>query len=746
MVNWSARLPLIVASFVSLAACAALDTEPANRGSVFEAGVFGDLRARQPKPVHASAQGLIAVGGTANGRIYGPEGTSQPGAPASGGNAAGASTDMSDAEAYRLNFEDADVKDVVRAVLGEALKLNYTINPDVTGTITVASAQPVARNDLLATLESVLAAQGFAMVKQGGSYNITSVGVNAGALDVGARTTPGYGVSVVPLRFVSVKTMTSLLGGFVADAEGIRIDSTRNALVISGPGAKRAEVVKTALSFDGDWMAGQSVGIFELKQSSPAAVVKELERIFDAANTANGVIQFQPIDRLKAVLVVSKNTTLIGRAGTWVRRLDGQASSVQQNVFVYRPQYRDASELAKVLSSLFSAGGSAGKPAFSGDTGLSAKMGASTSSSSSSSSTTDTGSNSSNQANSTEAPIDDVTGASSDGTGGGDTTAKAAPDVIDLTSGQAQNQPNIRISADMANNTVVTYTDQETYKQVLAALQRLDAQPYQVAIQATIAEVTLNDKLEYGVQYYFKDANLGVGMPGAGLAGRARHWTARRRPGGQQSRLGLQLHHGLELQPESDCLGAQQGHRRRGTVVAVAGGDGEPDGQPAGRQRRTGGDRHRHHRRWHDVDAGGISLDRHHPQGDAAHRRQRLGDDEGGAGDLRRHQHDLDAQPDVLQTQRLQPDFRGVGPDGGAGRPDHHAEIQGPFRAAAAGPPADHRRRHQHQQQDWQALRTRGADQADDHPFQRRRPDGGRGPQGPHVGAERPRDQGALTP
>ena len=522
MVNWSARLPLIVASFVSLAACAALDTEPANRGSVFEAGVFGDLRARQPKPVHASAQGLIAVGGTANGRIYGPEGTSQPGAPASGGNAAGASTDMSDAEAYRLNFEDADVKDVVRAVLGEALKLNYTINPDVTGTITVASAQPVARNDLLATLESVLAAQGFAMVKQGGSYNITSVGVNAGALDVGARTTPGYGVSVVPLRFVSVKTMNSLLGGFVADAEGIRIDSTRNALVISGPGAKRAEVVKTALSFDGDWMAGQSVGIFELKQSSPAAVVKELERIFDAANTANGVIQFQPIDRLKAVLVVSKNTTLIGRAGTWVRRLDGQASSVQQNVFVYRPQYRDASELAKVLSSLFSAGGSAGKPAFSGDTGLSAKMGASTSgssSSSSSSSTTDTGSNSSNQANSTEAPIDDVTGASSDGTGGGgDTTAKAAPDVIDLTSGQAQNQPNIRISADMANNTVVTYTDQETYKQVLAALQRLDAQPYQVAIQATIAEVTLNDKLEYGVQYYFKDANLGVGMPGAGLA------------------------------------------------------------------------------------------------------------------------------------------------------------------------------------------------------------------------------------
>lgn len=531
MIRWSFRLPLVVTCFVSLAACAALDTEPDNRGSVFEAGVFGDLRARQPKPVHASAQGLIPVSGPAAGRVFGPDGSAIAPQGGDGKAVGGADTggpDLSQAGAYRLNFDNADIRDVVHAVLGEALKLNYTLSSDVNGSVTVSSTQAVDRDQLLATLETVLATQGFSMIKHGDSYHITATSPTAGNVDVGARTTPGYGVSVVPLKYVSVQTMSKLLGGFVADADGLRLDGSRNALVISGPSAKRAEVVKTAMSFDGDWMAGQSVGIFELKQSSPNAVVKDLERIFDTSNAANGVIQFQPIERLKAVLVVSKNTTLINRAGTWVRRLDGQATSVQQNVFVYRPQYRDASELAKVLSGLFSAGGNAGKPAFSGNTGISAKDRGTTNANGQTGSGGDATTSGNNDTGNTlnEPPIDNVTGAGQDpgsdtagNNGGGNSGGNGnTPGVIDLTGDKTQQQASIRISADMANNTVVTYTDSETYKQVLAALQRLDAQPYQVAIQATIAEVTLNDKLAYGVQYYLKDSNLGIGFPGAGLS------------------------------------------------------------------------------------------------------------------------------------------------------------------------------------------------------------------------------------
>src|SRR5205807_995047 len=48
-----------------------------------------------------------------------------------------------------LNFAGADVRDVVGTVLGDMLKLNYVIDPDVTGPITVNVSRPVSREELL---------------------------------------------------------------------------------------------------------------------------------------------------------------------------------------------------------------------------------------------------------------------------------------------------------------------------------------------------------------------------------------------------------------------------------------------------------------------------------------------------------------------------------------------------------------------------------------------------------------------
>ncbi len=101
-----------------------------------------------------------------------------------------------------------------------------------------------------------LASQGFSVTKTaGGVYRVGPLLPAGGTVDVGARSTPGYGISVVPLRFVSVAAMTRILGGFITDAESLRVDRTKNALVVSGPGPKREEVVNAVLSFDQDWMA-----------------------------------------------------------------------------------------------------------------------------------------------------------------------------------------------------------------------------------------------------------------------------------------------------------------------------------------------------------------------------------------------------------------------------------------------------------------------------------------------------------
>ena len=68
--------------------------------------------------------------------------------------------------------------------------------------------------------------------------------------------------------------------------------------------------------------------------------------------------------------------------------------------------------------------------------------------------------------------------------------------------------PGVRIMADAANNSVVIYANQQSYRVIEKALEQLDRPKLQVAIDTTIAEVTLNDTLNYGVQFFLGSINL----------------------------------------------------------------------------------------------------------------------------------------------------------------------------------------------------------------------------------------------
>ena len=60
--------------------------------------------------------------------------------------------------------------------------------------------------------------------------------------------------------------------------------------------------------------------------------------------------------------------------------------------------------------------------------------------------------------------------------------------------------PGVRITADAVNNTLLIYANQENYRIIEQTLRQLDRPQLQVSIDATIAEITLNDNLNYGVQ------------------------------------------------------------------------------------------------------------------------------------------------------------------------------------------------------------------------------------------------------
>jgi general secretion pathway protein D len=80
---------------------------------------------------------------------------------------------------------------------------------------------------------------------------------------------------------------------------------------------------------------------------------------------------------------------------------------------------------------------------------------------------------------------------------------------------------NVRITADVTNNAVLVYADQESQRVVEQTIRQIDRPQRQIAIEATIAEVTLNDTLNYGVQFFLASQKGSISSTVASSAGSA---------------------------------------------------------------------------------------------------------------------------------------------------------------------------------------------------------------------------------
>lgn len=430
-----------------------------------------------------------------------------------------------DGQGYELNFENAPIASVAKTVLGDLLKVGYTVDPRVQGTISLASGRPVPKSDLLFVFETALRLTGVAMVRDPSGYRLIPISdaIAAGNLDSeAARAEPGYGISVVPLQYISATTLTRLLDSFATKPGSVRIDSARNILLIQGSGAERRAAIETALSFDVNWMRGQSVGIFPVQNSNPEPIIAELEKILDSkeGGFSQDLVKFQPITRRNAIMAVTSKPAILRTVETWVKRLD-TADPTRVAVHVYRVKYGEARQLARVLSDIF--GGGAGgaletpasqvapgggltKTSSNADRlpGLSAATGTQSAMPSASSradsrfgggggfgaGTSTLGGGSAAAAGGTPASTYD---ARTTGTGGGQSALEG-----------------VRISADVSTNSLLVYASAENYRIVEQTIRQLDQAQAQVGIDATIAEVTLNNELSYGVQFYIQSKNLGM--------------------------------------------------------------------------------------------------------------------------------------------------------------------------------------------------------------------------------------------
>lgn len=421
---------------------------------------------------------------------------------------------------FELNFENTPVATVAKVVLGDIMQVGYTIDPRVQGTVSLVSVRPVPKSDIIFVLENALRLSGVVLLHDASGYRLTPLGdaVGAGRVDSAAASPePGFGVSVVPLQYVSAQTLLKLMDSFATRAGTVRADTTRNLLLIQGTGAERRTAVDTALSFDVDWMRGESVGIFPISSGPPAPIIEELEKIVDSGEhgLSQNVIKFEPIARLNAILVVSKRPEMLRNAATWIKRLD-RADTARTSVHVYHVKYGDARQIARVLTDMFLGGTGASSLLDSADNQVAPGSGMSTTSSADRLSLN--GNNPASAAGGSFAARGGTGTGSTPGLGSQGANAGGNKNAGTLDSGQGatpsgNGQPvlqDVRITPDATNNSLLIYADQANYRIIESTLLQIDQPQLQVAINATIAEVTLNNTLSYGVQSYITSQGLGL--------------------------------------------------------------------------------------------------------------------------------------------------------------------------------------------------------------------------------------------
>jgi general secretion pathway protein D len=416
------------------------------------------------------------------------------------------------ADGVTLNLVNVPAPQAAKTILGDILGVKYTVDPGIEGKITIQTPKPVAKSAVIDLFQAALRSNNAALVNSRGLYRI--VPADQAVIGASIRTDENRdggeqidsGLQVVQLKYVAASEIRRVLESIAPRGGIVRTDDARRLITLSGNRQEIASMMEAIALFDIDTMQGMSFAIVPVKTSQPDAIAGELKTVFgsDREGPMAGMVQFLPNKRLGSILVISPQSQYLRRAETWIRRLDARAEGSEKQLFTYAVQNRRAQELVDVLQSMFSddSAGTAQKrnvapnyqeasvqsapqsqpaaPAFSSMPGVTGSIGT---------------------------PSGGVGGAANRTPSAPTNSPSSSGPAVQLGGDSAAEATRVKIVADDAKNAILIEATKVDYLRIMRIIDNLDVMPNQVLIEATIAEVTLNDDLQFGVRWFLQKKN-----------------------------------------------------------------------------------------------------------------------------------------------------------------------------------------------------------------------------------------------
>jgi general secretion pathway protein D len=375
---------------------------------------------------------------------------------------------------------------------GAVLKVPYSMGPNVanrTEIISVGGATNLSRADFFRLLQTALRTYALKLYIRGNSVAVLDSNAPSGQATEMLRSrseadTPIDARTVIQfyqLATLEASAVLPLMQDILPPGRTVKVvaDPLSNTLILTGSGRDVAAAVDALRNFDKPIFAGAKVARFQPAFWSAEGFAKALRD----ALTAEGykladtlmlprTIVILPMAANSQVLVFTSDQTMMDRVLFWAEQIDRPSTiGDQKTTFIYSVRNTDATSLGHLLTG---AGSAPTQPNVQPPVGV-------------------PGTPPATSANAATANTVGVQGAT-------------------VASGGT-------ISIDAIGNRILFTGTATQFAQTRALLEQLDTPPAQVLVEVTIAEVTLTDSSQAGLEWFFSHTASNGGTVSGGTQG-----------------------------------------------------------------------------------------------------------------------------------------------------------------------------------------------------------------------------------
>jgi len=390
-------------------------------------------------------------------------------------------------EATTLNVDGLPLPAFINEVFGNLLGLDFQISPELRereDRVTLRISRPQSPEAVFQTANEVLRTYGVAIVRreellhfvraeQAGEQEQPPLLSTGRALpSVPAANRPVF--HVIPLEVVSNASARSWLQkAFEGTELTVEESPTRTAIILRGPAGVVRQAARAARLFDQPHMRGRHGLRLNPRFRDPESLASDLVKLLEAEGYAAGnrptarTVIVLPMTGVGAVFVFATSERVLEHVREWARTLDqpGRTSTDGKGIFYYPVENTGASALAEVVGRILGATGTGGAQQQQGQ------------------------------------PEQGTGGPQGDRRDSGPGLRGSGTRQVSFAGGA--------LVVDRVGNALIFNGEPETWARLRPLIQRMDRPVPQVLIEVTVAEITLTDQRDLGVEGLLRDIDLG---------------------------------------------------------------------------------------------------------------------------------------------------------------------------------------------------------------------------------------------